>query len=143
MTGLVDQHVRGLDVLVDKAALVGVLKSFRQTDGDAKETGQIGRSSVLLLDNPIQRFTTRIFKDQDDSTLLPGQRQWPRCPRDIQLCRQGVLVREPTEVFRRLLFIRDCYREDGRLACALDAAVMDKTRSFAKRLQYIIRFLRH
>ena len=48
VTGVVDECVRRLDVLMDEALPVDLAKCCRQTDGDAQEASQIERLSLVL-----------------------------------------------------------------------------------------------
>ena len=87
MTRVVDKCVLWLDVFMDEALPVGLAKRCRQTDGDAQEASQIDRLSLVLLDYPIQGFTTWILKNEDRSPLVTSQRERLSCPCRIEFGR--------------------------------------------------------
>jgi hypothetical protein len=54
---------------MDEPLPVCLTECCRQTDGSAQKTSQIDCSSLVLLDEPIQGFATRILKNKDCSPL--------------------------------------------------------------------------
>ena len=94
-TGAVDERVRRLDVLVDKALPVGLTQRCRQADGDAQEASQIDRLPLVPFDHPIQRVAAGILENEDRSPLVTGQRERPSRPCRIEFGRQRVFVFEP------------------------------------------------
>ena len=53
VSGIIDECVRGLHVLMDEAVPVDVAKCCRQTDSNAQKASQIDRLSLVPLDDPI------------------------------------------------------------------------------------------
>ena len=123
VTGVVDKHVRRLDVLMDEALPVGLAKCCSQTDGYPQEVGQIDWSSILLLDYPIQRFTTGILKNEDRSPLVTGQRERLSCPCYFEFGSQRVFVFETAETLKRRLLSSGGHRQDRHLIATLFAAI--------------------
>ena len=60
VAGVVDEHVRRLDVLMNKTTAVDLAECCRQADSDAQDAGQIERSSLVPLKNQIQGLASRI-----------------------------------------------------------------------------------
>ena len=52
MAGVVDQDIRGLDILMDEAVLMDLTECCCQANGDAQEASQIERLPLVPLKNP-------------------------------------------------------------------------------------------
>ncbi len=62
LAGVVDQHIRRLDVLMHEAVPMDLTECCHQSDGNAQEASQVERLSLLPLKNQIQGFTARILE---------------------------------------------------------------------------------
>ena len=61
VAGVVDQHIRRLDVLMYEALPMDLAECCRQANGDAQEASQIERLPLVPLKNPIQGLTARVL----------------------------------------------------------------------------------
>jgi hypothetical protein len=128
---------------MDEPLLVRLAECCRQTDGDAQKVGQIGRSSLVLLNELIQRFTAWILKNKERSSSVVSEHARLSCPCRTEFGCKREFVFEPPETLRRWLFSGDRYGEDRHLVVALSAAVESEVLHFAKRLQYVLGILYH
>src|SRR5712664_2841169 len=62
VAGVVDEHVRRLDVLMYEAVPMDLAECCRQANRDAQEARQLQRLPMVLLKNPIQWLAARILK---------------------------------------------------------------------------------
>ncbi len=97
VAGVVDEHIRRLNVLMYKAMAVNLAECCRQADGDAQDASQIERSSLVPLKNPIQGLASRILEYEDRPPFVTSERQRLGCPRGIEFGCERVLVLEPPE----------------------------------------------
>jgi hypothetical protein len=65
VTVLVDEHIGRLDVLIDEIVSIDLCQSSYKADGDAQEASQVERSPLLPLENPIERFASRVLEHED------------------------------------------------------------------------------
>src|SRR5580698_3433821 len=106
---------------MDEALTVGLAKCFRRTYSDAQEPSQIDRLLMVLLDYPIQRFTTWILKNEDGASVLTSQLNRLGCPCRIEFGRQRVFMFEPPDTLRRRLFSSDRHCQNRHLVAAFSA----------------------
>jgi hypothetical protein len=85
VAGVVDEHIRRLDILMDEAAPMDLAECCRQANGDAQEASQLDRLPLVPLKNPIQGLTARVLEYEDRPSLVTSERQRPDCPRGIEL----------------------------------------------------------
>ena len=143
VAGVVDEHVRRLDVLVDETAPMDVAERRRQANGDAQEARQIERLPLVPLKNAIQGLTARVLEYEDRPSFVTSERQRLGCPRGIEFGCERVFVLEPSETLRRRLFCGECDRQDRRWVAVLPAAVKGEVRTFPDGLQHVPRRLCH
>jgi hypothetical protein len=106
VAGIVHQHIRGLDVLMNEAVSMDLAKGSRQADSDAQEIGQIQRLPSVPLKNQIQGLASRIFEYENRPPFVTSERQRLGYPRGIEFGCERVFVLEPPEALRRRLFGR-------------------------------------
>ena len=128
---------------MDETLPVDLAKCCSQTDGYAQEESRIDRSSLVLLDYPIQEFTAWVFKNEGRSPEVTSERERSNCPRRIEFLCQRVFVFEPPTTLRRRLFSNVRHRQDRHLGAALSAAVESEVRPLADRLQHVVGILCH
>ena len=73
---------------MDEALSVDVTERGCQADGNVQQTGQIERLSLVLLDDPIQELTSRIFQNEERAPQMTSQCQRLSGPRGVELARQ-------------------------------------------------------
>jgi hypothetical protein len=134
--GLVDQGIRGLDVLVDEALRVDLAKRRRQADRYAEKVRRIEAPHVPL-DEPIQGLATWIFKNQDHPPLMTRERERASRPRRVEFACQRVFVFKPSETLRRRLLRRHRYAQNGNMAATFLAAVKREAPALAEWLQRV------
>lgn len=123
MPGVVDERVRGLDVLVDDALAVRVPECGRHADRDAKEASQVDRLSLVPIDDSIQGFTPGILENEDRSPLVTSEGERLRGPPRVELFGEGELVFEPPKTLGRRLLGSSSHRQDRQLVAAPSSAV--------------------
>ena len=128
VAGVVDEHVRRLNVLMNKTTAVDLAECCRQADSDVQDAGQIERSSLVPLKNQIQGLASRIFEYKDCPPFVTSERQRLGCPRGIEFGCERVFVLEPPKTLRRRMFRGECDRQDRRWVAVLSAAVKGEVR---------------
>ena len=93
----VDEHVRRLDVFMNKAAPMNLAECCRQANSDAQDAGQIERLRLIPLKNQIQRLTAGVFEYEDRPPFVTSERQRLGCPCGIEFGCERVFVLEPPE----------------------------------------------
>ena len=104
VAGVVDEHVLGLDVFVDQAALVGVAERRCQANGKAQKASQIERLLLVPLEDAVERLTARVRENQDRPPFVTRERQRLGRPRGLKFGCERVFVFEPPETLGRRLF---------------------------------------
>src|SRR5580700_1160473 len=97
----------------------------------------------MLLDEPIQGFTTGVLEDEHRPAVMTRQCDWLRGPRRVQFGCQGVFVLEAAQILGEGRFSGDHQGQDRHRVAALRAAVEHEVRPLAKRLQLVSGFLCH
>src|SRR5262245_1005003 len=92
-SGMIHQDVRGLDILVDEAALVKLANRSCNGDRELQEARNVHRRPEL----PLERFIVRILEHQHGSAGLAHELQRPCRPRRVELILQFVFMREMIE----------------------------------------------
>jgi hypothetical protein len=143
VVGVVDQHIRRLDVLMNEALAVDASESRRQPDGNAQDARQFERSSFALLKNPIQGLAAGIRKKEHRPTCATDDLQRPGCPRGIKVGCERVFVLELPEALGLRLFCGGCDDQDGGGITRLATPVQRKLPAFPQPLQEITNMLWH
>ncbi len=117
VAGVVDEHVRRLDVLMDETAPMDLAECCRQADSDAQDARQIERLSLVPLKNQIQGLAARILEYEDRPPFVTSERQRLGCPRRIEFGCERVFVLEPPETLRRRLFRGECRLPGPVMGC--------------------------
>jgi hypothetical protein len=112
MASVVDDHILRLDVFMDEALPVGLANCRGQPDGNAKEKDPIDLFSFMLLNHPIEQFTTWISEYEGRSPSVPSQRERPSRPFCIEFRCERVFMFEPPESLRRRLLSSNRHRQD-------------------------------
>jgi hypothetical protein len=106
-SSVIDKCIRWHDILMDDASPMGLAKRRGQADCSAQEAGQIIVLMLMLLNPPIEGFTTWILQNERRSPLNTSQRKRLSCPCRIEFSRKRVFALEPPEILRRRLFSHD------------------------------------
>jgi hypothetical protein len=138
VAGVVDEDIRGLDILMYEASLVDLTECSCQTNGGIKKTSQLERLPLVTLKNSIQRLTARVLEYEYRPPFVTSKSQRLGRPRGIEFGCERVFVYEPADTLRRRLF-RESDREDWRGVVVLSAAVKGKIRAFPKGHQHVPR----
>ena len=80
LAGVVDQHIRRLDVLMNEPRPMDLAKCGRQADGNAQEASQVERLSLAPLKNQIQWLTARIHEYEYRPARCDDDRQRASLP---------------------------------------------------------------
>jgi hypothetical protein len=92
----VNEHIRGLNVLMNKAAAVDLAECYRQANNDAQHPGQIEWLTAIPhrvpLKNPIQGLTARVGEYENRPPFVTSERQRLGCPRRIEFRCKRVFV---------------------------------------------------
>jgi hypothetical protein len=104
VAGVVDEHIRRLDVLMYEAAPMDLAECCRQANGDVQEASQVKRLSLVPFKNPIQGLTARVLEYEDRPLFVTCERQRLDCPRGIEFGCERVFVLEPPKTLRRRMF---------------------------------------
>ena len=91
------ENVVRLEVLVDQAALVEPPERGGQADGNAQERRGVHRASQKSR----KRLAARVLEQQGHAPVIAHQPQRPRCPCEVQLVPQRILVLEPRQGARQ------------------------------------------
>ena len=135
MSRVIDERVCGLHVLMDEALPVDLPKSRRQSDRNGQQARQI--LQLVLLDDPIQGFTSWILEYQERVPLVTSQRHRLSGPCRIEFVCQREFVFEPLETLMRGLLLSNRHHQDRHRVAALCAAVKSEVRPLAKRVQQV------
>jgi hypothetical protein len=73
VAGVVDEHIRRLDVLMYEAVPMDLAECRRQANGDAQQASQIERLPLVPLKNKIQRLTARIVEKEDHPSVVTSK----------------------------------------------------------------------
>src|ERR1700733_8477258 len=111
--GPVDEHVRRLNVLMNKTTAVNLAERCRQADSDVQDARQIERSSLVPLKNQIQGLASGILQYKDCPPFVTSERQRLGAPCRIELRHKRVLVLEPPNALGRRLFAGESDYQDG------------------------------
>ena len=133
VAGVVDEHVRRLDVLMNEAVPMDLAECCRQANSDAQDAGQIERLPLISkvpLKNQIQGLTARVREYEDRPPFVTSERQRLGCPRGIEFGCERVFVLEPPKTLRRRMFRGECHCQDRRCVAVLPAAVKSEVRAF-------------
>src|SRR5258708_38015054 len=114
VAGVVDCHIRRLDVLKNEAVPMDLAECCRQANGDAQEASQVERLPLVPLKNPIQELAARILEYEDRPPFVTSKRQRLGCPRGIEFGCERVFVLQPPESLRPRLVGGECDRQDWR-----------------------------
>ena len=82
---------------MDKAMLVHLADCGGKPDRDTQESGQIDRSPVVPLENPLQELIAGILQYEDRAPFVTRERHRGNCSRRIELSCQLVFMFEPPE----------------------------------------------
>jgi hypothetical protein len=104
VTGIVDEHIRRLDVLVHPTLPMDVAERCRQTNGDGQEASQIERLPLPPFKDAIQGLTTRVLEYENRPPLVTQERQRSGCPCGIEFGRERVFVLQLPKALSRRLF---------------------------------------
>ena len=137
VAGVVDEHVRRLDVFMNKTTPMDLAECCRQADSDVQDAGQIERLSLVPLKNQIQGLTARVLEYEDRPPFVTSERQRLGCPRGIEFGCERVFVLEPPKTLRRRMFRGECHCQDRRWVARLPAAVQCEVRAFPEGLQQV------
>ncbi len=96
IVGGVDEHIRGLDVLVNETTPMDMADDGREVDGDAQELNQL----QPLIEKAIEWLAAIVLQHKGSGSLFADQRQRQRRPAGIELVRQRVFVLEPLDECR-------------------------------------------
>src|ERR1700686_4608702 len=143
VAGVIDEDVRGLDVLVDEAVPVDLAKRRRQSDGNAQEPSQLERLPPAAVEDPIEELASRVLEYEHRAPFVARECQRPGCPRGIEVGGEQVFVLEPPEALRRRLFCGRSHREERKGIAVLLATVKSELRTFPQSLQHISGTCRH
>ncbi len=143
VVGVVDEHVRRLDVLMNEALAVHASERGRQANGDAQGARQFERLSFAPLKDPIQGLAAGIREDEHRLPVATGEFQRPGCPRRIKVGGERAFVLELPEALGRRLFCGGCDDQDGGWVTRLVAAVQRKLPAVPQRLEQITNVLGH
>jgi hypothetical protein len=137
LPSIVDEHIRRLDVFMDKAVPMDLAECFRQANSDAQEERQFERLPLVLLKNPIQRITARVLKYEDRPPVVTSERQRLGCPCGIEVCCERVFMLQPPKSLRGRLFRGEWNRKDRRWVAILSPAVKGEVPAFPEELQHV------
>jgi len=115
VTVLVDEHIGRLDVLIDEIVSIDLWSSYK-ADGDAQEASQVERSPLLPLENPIERFASRVLEHEDCLARVANKHQGLGCPCWGELGCERLFMLELPQAFRRWLFCCDGHSQNRRVA---------------------------
>ncbi len=62
VAGVVDEHIRRLDVLMYEAAPMDLAECCREANRDSQEARHVKRLPLVPLKNPLERFTPRVLE---------------------------------------------------------------------------------
>ncbi len=147
VAGVVDEHVRRLDVFVYEAVPMDLAESLRQANGDAQVASQFERLPVIPhkvpLKNQIQGLASRIFEYKDRPPFVTSERQRNGSPRRIKFgCERVFVLKTPESLGRRTIRGERHHQDRGRVA-RLPAAIKDEIRAFPQGLQHVPRRIGH
>ncbi len=143
VAGLVDQHVRRLDILMDQAVPMDLVDCRRQANGDAHAAGQLERLPLAPIKDPVHGLAARIVEYEDRPPFVTRERQRPGRPRGIKFRCERVFVLKPPEARRRRMFSDRRQHQDRERVVALPAAIKDELPPFPQRLEHISGKFRH
>src|ERR1700726_534643 len=135
VAGVIDEDVRGLDVLVDEAVPVDLAKRRRQSNGNAQEPSQLER--LPAVEDAIEELASRVLEYEHRSPFVARECQRPGCPCGIEVGGEQVFMLEPPEALRLRLFCGGRYREERKGIAVLPATVKGELRTFPQNLQHI------
>src|SRR5712692_1199937 len=125
---------------MDQAVAMDLAECCGQANGDAQETSQVERLSLVPLKNLIQELTARVHEYEDWPPFVTSQRQRLGCPRGIEFVCKRVFVLEPPETLRRRLLRGECHCQDRRWVALLPPAVKREIRAFPEGYQLVPRW---
>jgi hypothetical protein len=85
VSGVVDEHIRRLNVFVDEAVPVDLAECFRKANGDAQEASQIEGLPFVPIEKLIQGLTARVLNYEDRPPFVTSEGQRPGCPRGVEV----------------------------------------------------------
>ena len=115
--GVVDEHVFGLDVFVDQAALMGMAERRCQVNGKAEKTRQIERLLPLPLTNAVERLTARVGENKDGPSFVTRERQGLCRPLGLQFRCERVFVFEASQTLRAMFVLRQELLPERAMGC--------------------------
>jgi hypothetical protein len=114
----------GLQVLMDKSALVGFAKSRGDSDCEAQKATRLhGRP-----EEPSERFAAGILEHQQSPSVFAHEFQRMRGPRAVELVLQFIFAREPIEG-KRGWALRDEEHQQHRAPVAVAATARSSAES--------------
>jgi hypothetical protein len=143
VSGIIDEHVLGIDVFVDQTALVNMAERRCQVNGNVQKTRQIDRLLPIPLKNPIERLTTRVGENKDCPSFVTREGQGLGRPRRLKFGCEGVFVLQASQILGRRLFCGRSNRQKGHWIVAPSAAIKREACSIADWLQHILRMCCH
>ncbi len=131
----VHQDICGLDVLMDKAALMHSAERSRERDRDAQELRYVQWPAK----KSIERRTAGILKHQRHAIVVAPQRDRARRPVRVKFGLKRIFVLEPLDATERGFF--RCNKQDRGQAVA--GAAVEGDVSLPQRREYVARELVH
>src|SRR5216683_1299137 len=74
VAGVVHEHVRRLDILMDEAVPMDLAECGRQANSDGQEASQVERFPLVPFKNPIQGLTARVLEHEDRPPFVTSER---------------------------------------------------------------------
>jgi hypothetical protein len=92
MTGVVDEHVLGLDVFVDQTALVSMPERRSHANRKKQEPRHVKLRLPVPIENAVERFAAWVGENKDSPSFVTRERQRRGRPRGLQFGGELVFV---------------------------------------------------